>query len=84
MNRVSGFARQRKYEETVAALAELSKSSIDVIRPLMQSLRDDGVLVPCRVAGLNWDTVAQCSTAASPRARWARTSWREQESNTPS
>src|SRR6478735_8270311 len=51
---LAGFARQRKYEETVAALAELSKSSIDVIRPLMQSLRDDGVLVPCRVAGLSW------------------------------
>ena len=55
---LAGFARQRKYEETVATLAELSKSSIDVIRPLMQSLRDDGVLVPCRVAGLSWDTVS--------------------------
>ena len=53
-----GFARQRKYEETVAALAELSRSTIDVIRPLMQSLRDDGLLIPCRVAGLSWDTVA--------------------------
>ena len=54
-----GFARQRKYEETVAALAELSGSSIDVIRPLMQSLRDDGVLIPCRVAGLSWETVSR-------------------------
>jgi hypothetical protein len=35
------FAEQRKYEETVAALAALSRSSIEVIRPLMQSLRDD-------------------------------------------
>ncbi|MBR1270227.1 DUF2336 domain-containing protein [Bradyrhizobium sp. AUGA SZCCT0222] len=52
------FARQRKYEETVAALAELSRSGIDVIRPLMQSLRDEGLLVPCRVAGLSWETVA--------------------------
>ncbi|MEH2530256.1 uncharacterized protein (DUF2336 family) [Bradyrhizobium sp. AZCC 1588] len=52
------FARERKYAETVAALAELSGSSVDVIRPVMQSLRDDGVLIPCRVAGLNWDTVA--------------------------
>jgi uncharacterized protein (DUF2336 family) len=52
-----GFARQRKYEETVAALAELSQSTIEVVRPLMQSLRDDGVLVPCRVAGLGWETV---------------------------
>ena len=52
------FAKLRRYEETVAALAELSRSSIEVIRPLMQSLRDDGVLIPCRVAKLNWDTVA--------------------------
>ena len=28
-----GFAKERKYDETVAALAELSASSIDVIRP---------------------------------------------------
>ena len=53
-----GFAKERKYAETVAALAELSGSSVDVIRPVMQSLRDDGVLIPCRVAGLNWETVA--------------------------
>lgn len=52
-----GFAKERKYAETVAALAELSGSAIDVIRPVMQSLRDDGVLIPCRVAGLSWDTV---------------------------
>lgn len=53
-----GFARQKKYEETVAALAELSKSTIEVIRPLMQSLRDDGLLVACRAANLNWETTA--------------------------
>jgi uncharacterized protein (DUF2336 family) len=52
------FAKQRKYEETVAALAVLSKSTIEVIRPLMQSLRDDGVLIPCRAAELNWETVS--------------------------
>ena len=52
------FAKQRKYEETVAALAAMSRSDLEVIRPLMQSLRDDGVLIPCRVAGLGWDTVA--------------------------
>jgi uncharacterized protein DUF2336 len=53
-----GFARQRRYEETVAALAELSQSTIEVIRPLMQSIRDDGVLIPCRVAGLSWETLS--------------------------
>jgi uncharacterized protein DUF2336 len=53
-----GFAKQRKYEETVAALAELSQSSIEIIRPLMQSLRDDGVLIPCKAAGLGWATAS--------------------------
>jgi uncharacterized protein (DUF2336 family) len=52
-----GFAKQRKYEETVTALAELSQSTIEVVRPLMQSLRDDGVLIPCKAAGLSWRTV---------------------------
>jgi len=52
-----GFAKQRKYQETVAALAQLSQSSIEVVRPLMQSLRDDGVLVVCKAAELSWETV---------------------------
>jgi uncharacterized protein (DUF2336 family) len=52
-----GFARQHQYEETVAALAELSHSTVDVIRPLMQSLRYDGILIPCKAAGLGWETV---------------------------
>ena len=52
------FARQKKYEDTVAALAELSQSSLEIIRPLMQSLRHDGLLVPCRAAGLSWETTA--------------------------
>jgi uncharacterized protein (DUF2336 family) len=51
------FAKQRKYEETVAALAVLSQSTLEVVRPLMQSLRGDGVLIPCKVAGLGWETV---------------------------
>lgn len=51
-----GFARQRRYEETVAALAALSGSTVEVIRPLMQSLREDGLLVPCKAAQLSWET----------------------------
>lgn len=50
-------AGRRQYEETVAILAELSRSTVEVIRPLMQSLRDDGILVPCKAAGLRWETV---------------------------
>jgi uncharacterized protein (DUF2336 family) len=55
---LSGFAKQKRYEETVVALAELAQSTIEVIRPLMQSLRDDGLLVACRAAGLKWETTA--------------------------
>ncbi|WP_316230763.1 DUF2336 domain-containing protein [Bradyrhizobium sp. SZCCHNR1051] len=52
------FARQRRYGETIAAIAELAKCSIELVRPLMQSLRSDGILVPCKAAGLSWITVA--------------------------
>ena len=51
-----GLARQRRYEETVAALAALSGSTAEVVRPLMQSLREDGLLVPCKAAQLSWET----------------------------
>ncbi|TCU62928.1 uncharacterized protein (DUF2336 family) [Bradyrhizobium sp. R2.2-H] len=51
-----GFARQRRYEETVATLAALSGSTVEVVRPLMQSVREDGLLVPCKAAQLSWET----------------------------
>jgi uncharacterized protein (DUF2336 family) len=54
-----GFASQRKYEETVVSLAELSHCSIEIIRPLMQSAREDGLLVACKVAALCWETAAK-------------------------
>jgi uncharacterized protein (DUF2336 family) len=51
------LASQRHYEATLLTLAELARTSVDIVRPLMQSLRSDGILVPCRVAGLGWETV---------------------------
>jgi uncharacterized protein (DUF2336 family) len=51
------FARSRKYEETTVALSLLSAASLEIIKPLMKSLRDDGLLVPCKVADCNWETV---------------------------
>ena len=65
------FAEQRRYEETVAALARLSHSRVEVIRPLMQSPRDDGFLVACKAAELDWKTVAavlQCRLATGSMA----------------
>ncbi len=75
---LSAFARQKKYEETVAALAELAQSTIDVVRPLMQNLRDDGLLVACKAARLSWETTAavlECrySTGSLGAAELART-----------
>lgn len=72
-----GFATQRRCEETVAALAALSGSTVEVIRPLMQSLRDDGLLVPCKAAQLSWETTAavlesRFATGAMKRADLAR------------
>jgi len=52
-----GFARQKRYEETVAAPAALAQTGIEIVRPLMQSLNSDGILVPCKVARLRWETV---------------------------
>jgi uncharacterized protein (DUF2336 family) len=51
------FARKRKYEELVAALSLMCSAPLDVIDSLMGSPRHDGLLIPCRVAGLSWSTV---------------------------
>jgi uncharacterized protein (DUF2336 family) len=52
------FANKQKYEETVAALAELSSASLQTIAVVMRSNRNDGVLIPCKAAGLQWLTVS--------------------------
>jgi uncharacterized protein (DUF2336 family) len=52
------FARTRKYEETAVALSLLSSASLEIIKPLMKSPRDDGLLIPCKVADCKWETVS--------------------------
>lgn len=52
------FAKARKYEEMVAALAELSSASLQSIAAVMRSDRNDGILIPCKAAGLKWPTVS--------------------------
>ena len=52
------FARARKYEETAVALSLLSSASLEIIKPLMKSPRDDGLLIPCKVADCKWETVS--------------------------
>jgi uncharacterized protein (DUF2336 family) len=52
------FARTRKFEETAVALSLLSSASLDIIKPLMTSPMDDGLLIPCKVADCRWETVS--------------------------
>lgn len=56
---VRKFAVARQYEETVAGLALLASASIEIIKPLMDSPRDEGLLVACKGAGLSWQTVSE-------------------------
>jgi uncharacterized protein (DUF2336 family) len=51
------FARQNKYDETVAALAAICAVPFELIDRLMANPRNDALLVPCKAAGLGWPTV---------------------------
>jgi uncharacterized protein (DUF2336 family) len=50
------FAQSGKFEEATVALAVLCSAPLDIIKPLMVSTRDDGLLLACRAADLKWET----------------------------
>jgi uncharacterized protein (DUF2336 family) len=52
------LSQGRQFAETAAALALLASTSLEIIKPLMLSLRNEGLLVPCKAAGLKWVTVS--------------------------
>ena len=60
---LAAFAGDGKYEETVVALAALSKVPIAVADRLMAGERPDPVLILCKAAGLSWPTVKAVITA---------------------
>jgi len=51
------FAVDGKYEETVVALAALSKVPVNVAERLMAGERPDPVLILCKAAAMSWPTV---------------------------
>ncbi|MGA7957734.1 MAG: DUF2336 domain-containing protein [Xanthobacteraceae bacterium] len=59
---LAAFVDDDKYEETVAALAALSKVPIGVADRLMAGERPDPVLILCKAAGLSWPTVRSVIT----------------------
>ena len=52
------FANAQKYEEMVAGLSALCSAPIQLTAALMRSQHNDGLLVPCKAAGLKWPTVS--------------------------
>jgi uncharacterized protein (DUF2336 family) len=50
------FAKDRRYEETVVALAELCKVPVDVVDRLMAGERPDPILILCKSMGWGWPT----------------------------
>jgi uncharacterized protein (DUF2336 family) len=50
------LAISEDYEETVAALAEISAVPIEVVDRLMAAERPDPVLILCKAVGLDWPT----------------------------
>jgi uncharacterized protein (DUF2336 family) len=54
---VRKFALSRHYEDAVASLSALSSLPLDAVKPLMDSPRDEGLLIACKGSGLSWPTV---------------------------
>jgi uncharacterized protein (DUF2336 family) len=54
---LGAFARENKYEETVVAVAALSKVPINIVDRLLAGERPDPVLILCKAADMSWPTV---------------------------
>jgi uncharacterized protein (DUF2336 family) len=65
---VNRFAMRGELTNLVAALAVLSGASVEVIEPLMDDERCEGVIIACRAARLNWQTaVSVLNNRRAPR-----------------
>jgi uncharacterized protein DUF2336 len=60
-----GFAQDKKFEETVAALSVLCKVPIDAADRLVSGERPDPILILCKASGLGW-TTARAIIASRP------------------
>ena len=53
---LADFANKQSYDDTVAALAQLTGVPIDVVDRLMSGERPDPILILCKSAGYAWPT----------------------------
>ncbi len=60
---IAEFARNGKYEETIAALATVCAVPVEVVDRLMSGERPDPVLILARSTGFGWDTVRDVMNA---------------------
>jgi len=60
---VADYAKNGKYEETIAALATVSTVPVEVVDRLVNGERADPVLILARAAGFGWKTVRAIMTA---------------------
>ena len=51
------FAETKKFEEMVASLAILNNVPTEMMARLMEGLRSDLILIPCKSGGLSWPAV---------------------------
>jgi uncharacterized protein (DUF2336 family) len=63
------FARTRKYEESVAALAAISAIPVGAMDKIVSGERRDSVLVLGKALGLDWSTVRALLALGSPEGR---------------
>jgi uncharacterized protein (DUF2336 family) len=54
---LANFAKDGRFEETVAALAALTSVSVETVERLMAGDRPDPVLILCKSVGFGWQTV---------------------------
>ena len=62
---LGAFARENKYEETVVAVAALSKVPIKIVDRLLAGERPDPVLILCKAADMSWPTVKSVMTSCA-------------------
>jgi uncharacterized protein (DUF2336 family) len=53
---VNRFAMRREHANVIAALSVLSGATVEVIGPLMEDARCEGLIIACRASRLNWQT----------------------------
>jgi hypothetical protein len=65
---LADFARDKKFEETVAALSLLCAVPIETVDRLMVGDRPDPILILCKATGYNW-TTARAIIMSRPSAK---------------